>query len=75
MRLCLTPFPLVWKSTGFLGILYLLSTLGGNDISSEDEEQALADEENVEENPTNLLTLDLIETCHRLNSLCDCREI
>jgi hypothetical protein len=26
--------------------------------------------ENLDEGPTNLLTLDLVETCHRVNSLC-----
>jgi hypothetical protein len=58
------------KSSVLLGIPYLLSTFGSSDISSEDEEQALADEEIVEENPIDLLTLDLAEMCHRLNSLC-----
>ena len=38
--------------------------------SSKDEEQALADEEIIEEGPTDLLTLDLIEMSHRLSSLC-----
>jgi hypothetical protein len=58
------------KSSGFLGSLISSQHSGSGDILSEDEEQALADEEIVEEIPTDLLTLDLVETYHRVNSLC-----
>jgi hypothetical protein len=44
---------------------------GSSEILSKDEERALANEEIVEESPTNLMTLDLVETYHRVNSLCD----
>jgi hypothetical protein len=62
--------PCLGNQQVFLGSFTSSQHSGGSDISSEDEEQALADEENVEENPIDLLTLDLVETCHRLNSLC-----
>ena len=40
------------------------------EISSEDEERTLVEEEIIEENPIDLLTLDLAEMCHRLSYLC-----
>jgi hypothetical protein len=54
----------------FLGSLISSQHSGSGDILSEDEEQALVDEEIVEESPTDLMTLDLVETYHRVNSLC-----
>jgi hypothetical protein len=49
----------------FLGSLISSQHSGSSDILSKDEEQALADEEIIEEGPTYFLTLDLAKTCHR----------
>jgi hypothetical protein len=51
----------------FLGYLISSQHSGSSDILSKDEEKSLADEEIVEESPIDLMTLDLIETYHRVN--------
>jgi hypothetical protein len=53
----------------FLGSLISSQHSGSSDILSKDEEQVVENEEIVEESSTDLMTLDLVETYHKVNSL------